>query len=134
MKINKIDHVGIAVESLDVVRDVYENIFNFTPHFEEEVTEQKVATVGYDLAGVNIEFLEPTATDSPIQKFVDKRRNAVHHLALQVDDIDAALAELKEKNVQLIDECPRIGAEGKRIAFVHPKATGGILIELTEAL
>jgi methylmalonyl-CoA epimerase len=132
MKINKIDHIGIAVDDLKHIRSIYENIFHFKPHFEEDVVDQKVSTVGYDLAGTTVEFLQPTQADSPIQKFIDSRRNAMHHLALQVDDLDAALAELKAKNVQLIDQVPRIGAEGKRIAFVHPKSTGGILIELSE--
>jgi methylmalonyl-CoA epimerase len=134
MKINKIDHIGIAVDDLGAIRDIYENVFNFDAHFVEDVKEQKVSTVGYNLAGVNIEFLEPMSDSSPIKKFVDKRRNAMHHLALQVDDLDAALAELKSNGVVLIDETPRIGAEGKRIAFVHPKSTGGILIEMTEKL
>ncbi len=132
MKINKIDHLGIAVSNLKEIRKVYEKLFNFTPHFEEEVKDQNVSTVGYNLNGTTIEFLEPTADTSPIQKFIDKRKNAMHHLALQVDDLDAALAELKASNVSLIDQEARIGAEGKRIAFVHPKSTGGILIELTE--
>jgi methylmalonyl-CoA/ethylmalonyl-CoA epimerase len=132
MKILRIDHIGIAVQNLDTIKTVFENLFNLHEHFSEIVTNQKVSTVGYQLAESNIEFLEATSIDSPISKFIEKRGNAVHHIALTVENLDDALSELKEKNVLLIDEVPRIGAEGKRIAFIHPKSTCGILIELSE--
>lgn len=134
MKITKIDHIGIAVSNLAEIRTLYADLFGLDEHFAEEVIDQKVTTVGFGIDGSNVEFLEPTADDSPISKFIEKRNNAVHHIALRVDDLDDALAELKAKGVRLIDEQPRIGAEQKRIAFIHPKSTGGILIELTEAL
>lgn len=134
MKLNKIDHIGIAVPSLDDVKHIYETVLNVNKHFEEEVTEQSVDTVGYDINGTSIEFLAPTSKSSPIAKFLDKKGTGIHHIAYQVDDLDAALLELKEKNVRLVDEVPRIGAEGKRIAFIHPKSMGGILIELSEKL
>ena len=133
MKLNKIDHIGIAVSDLSQIKSIYETIFNLTPHFEEVVTDQKVSTLGYDINGTNIEFLESTDKESPVQKFIEKRGNAVHHIALQVDNLDEKLSQLKEKGIRLIDESPRIGAEGKRIAFIHPKSTGGILIELSES-
>lgn len=132
MEINKIDHIGVAVSNLNDVKELFSQLFDLNVEFEEEVSEQKVSTFGYDINGTNLEFLEATSSESPISKFVEKRKNAVHHIALQVDDLDAALSELKEKKIRLIDEEARIGAEGKRIAFLHPKATAGILIELSE--
>jgi methylmalonyl-CoA/ethylmalonyl-CoA epimerase len=132
MKLNKIDHIGIAVNNLDEVKSIYETVFEIEPLFVETVEDQKVKTLGYDINGTNIEFLESTDSESPVQRFIDKRGNAVHHIALQVDDLDTKLDALKQKGVRLIDEEPRIGAEGKRIAFIHPKSTGGILIELSE--
>lgn len=132
MKLNKIDHIGIAVSNLEDIRLVYESLFGIDPLFVETVEDQKVKTLGYDINGTNIEFLESTDSESPVQRFVEKRGNAVHHIALQVDDLDLKLEDLKNKGVRLIDEQPRIGAEGKRIAFIHPKSTGGILIELSE--
>ena len=101
--------------------------------FSQLVADQKVNTVGFDIAGTNLELLEATDNDSPIHKFIEKRGQGIHHIALQVDDLDASLDELKQMNVQLIDQRPRIGAEDKRIAFIHPKATGGILVELSES-
>ena len=132
MNLNKIDHIGIAVSSLDEVKEIYETVLNFKKHFVEVVEAQKVATVGYDINGTCIEFLAPTSDESPIAKFIAKKGHGIHHIAYQVDDLDKALAELKEKNVRLVDEVPRIGAEGKRIAFIHPKSMNGILIELSE--
>lgn len=132
MKINKIDHIGIAVSNLDEIKTIFETIFKLESHFEERIEDQKIDTLGYDINGTNIEFLESTEDNSAIRRFIEKRGNAVHHLALQVDDLDSKLEELKKMNVQLIDEKARIGAEGKRIAFIHPKSTGGILIELSE--
>ena len=134
MKINKIDHIGIAVSNISELKKIFSNIFNLDIAFEETVKDQLVNTVGFDINGSNIEFLEPSDKDSVIQKFIDKRKNAVHHIALQVDDLDSTLEELKAKQITLIDQEPRIGAEGKRIAFIHPKSTGGILIELSEKL
>lgn len=132
LKLNKIDHIGIAVSSLDEVKNIYESILNVEKHFEEIVEDQKVATVGYNINGTSIEFLAPTSNESPIAKFISKKGHGIHHIAYQVDDLDATLAELKEKDVRLVDQVPRIGAEGKRIAFIHPKSMGGILIELSE--
>jgi methylmalonyl-CoA epimerase len=134
MKINKIDHIGVAVSNLTEVKETFTKLFDLNLHFEEEVKAQLVKTIGFDINGTNIEFLEPSNQDSVIQKYIDKRKNAVHHIAFQVDDLDTALSELKDKNVTLIDQNPRIGAEGKRIAFIHPKSTSGILIELSEKL
>jgi len=132
MKLNKIDHIGIAVPSLDEVKSIYETVFKLERHFEEAVEEQGVDTVGYELDGTNIEFLAPLNENSPIAKFIAKKGTGIHHIAYQVDNLEETLAELKEKNVRLVDEVPRIGAEGKRIAFIHPKSMGGVLIELSE--
>ena len=133
MKINKIDHIGIAVSNLDEIKAVYKEVFDLNPDFEEDVISQSVSTFGYDINGTNLEFLEAQSDSSPISKFIEKRKNAVHHIALQVDHLDEVLQELKLKGVELIDEKARIGAEGKRIAFIHPKSTSGILIELSES-
>ncbi|NLB82976.1 MAG: methylmalonyl-CoA epimerase, partial [Synergistaceae bacterium] len=96
------------------------------------VAEQKVKTAFLPVGDTEIELLEAMSEDSPVAKFIEKRGEGIHHLALRVDNLEAALAELKGKGVRLIDETPRYGAGGARIAFVHPKATGGILLELSE--
>ena len=98
----------------------------------ETVAEQKVTTAFFPVGESEVELLESTAPDGPVAKFIEKKGTGFQHIAFRVADIDAALAELKEKNVQLIDQTPRIGAGGARIAFLHPKATGGILVELCE--
>ena len=98
----------------------------------EEVAEQKVRTAFLPLKDTEVELLEPTAEDSPVAKFIAKKGEGIHHLAIRVEDLEAALAELREKGVRLIDEKPRRGAGGALIAFVHPAATGGILLELSQ--
>ncbi|MCB0280120.1 MAG: methylmalonyl-CoA epimerase [Calditrichaeota bacterium] len=133
MKINKIDHIGVAVNNVAETKALLERLFQLKLEFSQLVADQKVNTVGFDIAGTNLELLEATDNDSPIHKFIEKRGQGIHHIALQVDDLDASLDELKQMNVQLIDQRPRIGAEDKRIAFIHPKATGGILVELSES-
>lgn len=130
--IKKIDHIGIAVKSLDEVKQLYKRIFNIDPHFEEIVTDQKVNVVGIRVGQSNLEFLEATSSDSPIAKFIDKRGEGLHHIALSVDNIDEVLANMHKNGLELIDKETRIGAEGKRIAFVHPKSMNGILVELSQ--
>ena len=131
MKILQVDHIGIAVKSLAESSKFYE-LLGLEPAGTEEVAEQKVKVVFFPLGDTEIELLESTAPDGPIARYIEKNGEGLQHLALRVDNIDAALAELKEKGIRLIDEKPRYGAGGARIAFVHPQSTGGILLELSE--
>ncbi|HBK59059.1 MAG: methylmalonyl-CoA epimerase [Rectinema sp.] len=132
MKILTLDHIGIAVEKIDASLPVWEGILGLPLHGIEEVAEQKVKTAFMPMGESEIELLETTDPEGPIGKFLAAKGQGVHHLAFRVADIDEALAELKAKGVRLIDETPRYGAGGARIAFIHPKATGGVLVELCE--
>jgi methylmalonyl-CoA/ethylmalonyl-CoA epimerase len=132
MKILKIDHLGIAVNSIDEGKNFWTDVLGLEFEGAETVAEQKVTTAFFPVGESEVELLESTAPDGPVAKFIEKKGTGFQHIAFRVADIDAALAELKEKNVQLIDQTPRIGAGGARIAFLHPKATGGILVELCE--
>ncbi|GAB6135149.1 methylmalonyl-CoA epimerase [Thermococcus prieurii] len=127
----KIDHVGIAVKNLEEAVKVWEGL-GLKVEEIEEVPDQKVRTAIIHIGESRIELLEPTAEDSPIAKFIAKRGEGIHHIALGVTDIEEHLKELKEKGYRLIDEEPRIGAGGAKIAFVHPKAVTGVLLELCE--
>ncbi len=130
--IKKIDHVGIAVNSVSSVKTMFKTLFHLEPAFEEVVEDQKVKVVGFRLGDTNLEFLEPTGPDSPIAKYLKKRGEGIHHLALGVDNIEETLERFQQNNLRLIDETPRQGAEGKLIAFVHPKSLFGILLELSQ--
>ncbi|MCG6929231.1 MAG: methylmalonyl-CoA epimerase [Desulfofustis sp.] len=132
MEILKIDHLGIAVNSIDEGRNFWSEILGLKFEGAETVAEQKVNTAFFPVGESEVELLESTAPDGPVAKFIEKKGTGFQHVAFRVADIDAALAELKEKNIQLIDQTPRLGAGGARIAFLHPKATGGILVELCE--
>jgi len=132
MNLRNIDHIGIAVSSLQESLSFWEASLGIELHGIEEVAEQHVRTAFLPVGGTEIELLEPTRPDSSVARFIEKRGEGLHHIAIGVDDIEAALAELKAKGVQLIDETPRNGAGGARIAFVHPKATHGVLLELCE--
>jgi len=131
MKILQIDHIGIAVRNLAESAKLYD-LLGILSTGVEEVSEQKVKVCFYPVGESEIELLESTAPDGPIAKYIEKNGEGLQHLALRVDNLEAALAELKAKGVRLIDEQPRYGAGGAKIAFVHPKATGGILLELSE--
>jgi methylmalonyl-CoA epimerase len=128
----RLDHIGIAVEKIDAALPVWEGILSLPLHGIEEVADQRVKTAFMPIGGSEIELLESTDPEGPIGKFLAAKGQGVHHLAFRVANIDAALAELKAKGVRLIDETPRYGAGGARIAFIHPKATGGVLVELCE--
>lgn len=128
----KVDHIGIAVSDLAESLKMYTDILGMTLHGTETVEEQKVKTAFLPLGDTEIELLESTSPDGPIGKFIETRGQGIQHIAFRVDDIEAALAELKAKGVRLIDEKPRYGAGGAKIAFLHPKATGGVLIELCQ--
>ncbi|HPE88382.1 MAG TPA: methylmalonyl-CoA epimerase [Spirochaetia bacterium] len=128
----KVDHIGIAVSNLEETLKVYTDLLGMELHGTETVEEQKVKTAFLPVGDSEIELLESTAPDGPIAKFIEARGQGIQHIAFKVDDIEAALAELKAKGVRLIDEKPRYGAGGARIAFLHPKATNGVLIELCQ--
>ncbi len=128
----KLDHIGIAVEKIDAALPVWEGILGLPLHGVEEVAEQKVKTAFMPLGESEIELLESIDAEGPVGKFIAAKGQGVHHLAFRVADIEAALMELKAKGIRLIDETPRYGAGGARIAFLHPKATGGVLVELCE--
>jgi len=132
MECKKIDHIGIAVNSIEERLKFYEETLGLRLEGVETVEAQKVKTAFIPCGDSELELLESTSDDSAVAKFIEKNGEGIQHLAIQVDDIDRALEELKEKGVRLIDETPRIGAGGARIAFIHPKATGGVLLELCE--
>ncbi len=127
----KLDHVGIAVASLDSSLAIFRELGLEETH-REVVESQKVRTAFLPADGVRIELLEPTADDSPISKFLARRGPGIHHLCFAVDDLDSALARLAERGYRLLNRSPVPGAGGKRVAFLHPEAGGGVLIELTE--
>jgi len=127
-----VDHIGIAVKSIDESLKFWEAAMGIKCHGVEEVAEQKVKTAFLPLGDTEIELLEPTNADSPVAKFIEAKGEGIHHLAIRVENLEEALAELKAKGIRLIDEKPRCGAGGAKIAFLHPKATGGILLELSE--
>ena len=128
----KIDHIGIAVKSLAEAVKVYEQAVGLTLAGYDEVEEQGVRVAMLDIGESRIELVEPTRPDSPIEKFMAKRGEGIHHIAVRVDNIEDALARLKAAGVRLIDESPRRGAHNTRTAFVHPASTHGVLMELVE--
>ena len=130
--ITKIDHVGIAVSSIDSALALYTDVLGLVVDVTETVEEQKTRTAIISLGESKIELLESTDPEGPIAKHLERRGEGIHHLAVQVDDIEHALKALQEKGVRLIDERPRKGVENTTIAFVHPKATGGVLLELVQ--
>ncbi|MFP4456500.1 MAG: methylmalonyl-CoA epimerase [Clostridia bacterium] len=130
--LEKIDHLGVAVKSIEQALEFYQNTLGIEPTGVEEVPSQKVKVAFLPVGESNIELLEPTSEDSAIAKHIEKRGEGIAHLAFKVDDIEVALSTLKEKGVRLINETPQPGAHGARIAFIHPKSTNGILIELCE--
>ena len=129
---NKINHIGIAVKNLEASLPFYRDTLGMTFEGDEVVAEQKVKVAFLAVGDSRIELLEPTADDSPVAKFLEKNGEGVHHIAYEVADLTLALAELKRDGVRLIDETPRSGAHGTSIAFLHPKATGGVLTELCQ--
>jgi len=132
MKILKIDHLGSAVKSIDAGKALWTNILGLPFEGTETVTEQKVTTAFFPVGESEVELLESTSSDGPVAKYIEKRGEGIQHVAFRVENIEEALAFLKEKGVALIDEKPRKGAGGARIAFLHPKATNGVLVELCE--
>ncbi|PLY03883.1 MAG: methylmalonyl-CoA epimerase [Desulfuromonas sp.] len=129
----KINHIGIAVTNLDAAIPFYRDHLGMAFEGTEEVADQKVRVAFLQVGESRIELLEPTAEDSPVAKFLAKNGEGIHHIAYEVDDIEKALAGMKEQGVRLIDETPRRGAHNSLIAFLHPKATGGVLTEICQA-
>lgn len=132
MKILKVDHIGIAVKSIDATKQLYGDLLGLNHAGSETVVEQKVTTAFFPIGDTEVELLESTSPDGPIAKYLEKKGEGIQHIALRVEKIEESLAELKAKGVQLIDEKPRLGAGGAKIAFLHPKSTFGVLIELCE--
>lgn len=132
MKVLKIDHLGIAVNSIEEGKNFWSDVLGLKFEGAETVQEQKVTTAFFPVGESEVELLESTAPDGPVAKYIEKKGQGIQHVAFRVENIDEALAELKEKGVQLIDQKPRIGAGGAKIAFLHPKATNGVLVELCQ--
>ncbi len=132
MKIKHIDHIGIAVKSIEEGKKFFGDILGLKLQKTEIVEEQKVMTGFFPITDSELELLESTAPDGPVAKYIDSRGEGVQHIAFRVENIDEALKELKEKGVRLIDQEARKGAGGARIAFIHPKETHGVLVELCE--
>jgi methylmalonyl-CoA/ethylmalonyl-CoA epimerase len=128
----KIEHIGIATRALDEALGFWRDALGLEVVHTEVVEEQKVRVAMLPAGEPRIELLEPTADDSPVAKFLEKRGAGIHHIAVRVDDIRAALARLKERGARLIDETPRVGAGNCLVAFVHPSSAGGVLLELVE--
>ena len=134
-KVLCVDHIGVAVTDLAATKEFYKNTLGIEHLPEDEVVEeQKVKVSFFPLGDAELEFLETTTPDGPIGKYIEKNggRNGIQHVALRVDNIEAAIAELLEKGVPMIDQAPRYGAGGSAIAFIHPKATVGVLLELCQ--
>jgi len=128
----RIDHVGVAVEQLDQAIELYGDSFRLHLAHREVVDEQGVEAVLLDVGENHVELLAPLAPDTPVGKFLAKNGPGLHHVAYQVDDIDSTLDTLKEAGLRLIDEHPRTGIRGSRVAFVHPRSTAGVLTEIVQ--
>jgi len=128
----RIDHIGVAVEDLDAAIALYREAFAMGEQHRETVAEFGVEAVLLEIGDGHVELLKPTGPDSGVAKFLDRNGPGIHHVAYQTDDIDSALAAVREAGMTLIDEQPRIGIRKSRVAFLHPKSTGGVLTELVE--
>ena len=128
----KVDHIGVAVESLAQALKPYQEGLGIQPSALEEVADQGVHIAFLPVGDTEIELLEPTSPDSPVARFIERRGEGLHHICLEVDDLEATLRKLKAQGVRLIDETPRDGGLGKRIAFVHPRGLHGVLLELSQ--
>lgn len=130
--IKKVDHIGIAVKSLEQTLPFYTEVLNLKYLGTEVVESQKVKVAFLKAGETKIELLEPTTDESTIAKFIEKRGEGIHHMALAVDDIQERINEIKTKGIRMIDDDARIGAAGAQVAFMHPKSTGSVLVELCE--
>ena len=130
--LNRIDHIGIAVDDLDAAINLYENVLGMKLVHSETVTEQGVDAVLFDVGENHVELLAPIGEDTPVGKFLAKNGPGLHHVAYQVSNIEDTLESLKSDGIRLIDETPRTGIRGSRVAFVHPKSSGAVLTEIVE--
>jgi len=128
----RLAHIGIAVRSIQNSASLFSKLFGITEDRAEEVHDQKVKAAFFRIGESGVELLEPTAPDSTIAKFIEKRGEGVHHLSFEVDNIEEEIARLTNEGFEMIDQKPRIGADGYRVAFLHPKSTNGVLIEVSE--
>ncbi|HXH69972.1 MAG TPA: methylmalonyl-CoA epimerase [Pyrinomonadaceae bacterium] len=128
----KISHLGIATKGIDEALKFWQDALGLENVHTETVEDQKVRVAMLPIGETNIELLEPTSEDSPIAKFIEKRGGGIHHIAVEVENIEESLAKLKNEGMRLIDEEPRVGAEGCLVAFVHPSSAGGVLMELVQ--
>ncbi|NLP18787.1 MAG: methylmalonyl-CoA epimerase [Firmicutes bacterium] len=132
MKVTRIDHIGIAVKDLEEAAEIYRDFLQLEVTDIEEVPDQKVKVAFIPVGDSEVELLEPTTEDSPVAKFIEKRGEGIHHMALRVDNLEEALARAQAAGIRLIDKTPRPGAGGARIAFLHPRSSNRVLIELCE--
>lgn len=131
MKLDKLEHIGIAVRDVNEASKFYQDVFGCKISKVIDVPDRKLKIAFTDISGVKLEFLMPTDSDSVLAKFIDKRGEGIHHICFEVEDVIKAAAESKQMGLELVGE-PRMGAEGKRIVFINPKSTHGVLIELKE--
>ena len=132
MNTNKINHIGIAVNNIEAAIPFYRDQLGMSYEGSEVVEEQMVKVAFLQVGESRIELLEPTSDDSPVAKFIAKKGEGIHHIAYEVEDVKKAIAAMQEKDVRLIDQAPRLGAHHSLIAFLHPKASGGVLTELCQ--
>jgi methylmalonyl-CoA/ethylmalonyl-CoA epimerase len=132
MKLNKIEHIGIAIKDIKEASEFYKDVFEFKISEEMESPERKLRIAFTEISGVKLEFLMPTEKESVVAKFIDKRGEGIHHICFEVDDIEKTVSDLRSKGVELVDEKPWVGGEGKKIIFLQPKSMYGVLIELKE--
>ena len=130
--IKRINHIGVAVASIDEQLAFYRDVLGLEYEGEETVADQKVRVAFFKVGETRVELLEPTAPDSPIAKFIEKRGPGLHHIAYEVEDLPGRIAELQKAGIQMIDQAPRPGGHNMSIAFIHPKSTFGVLMELCE--
>ncbi len=131
---NKIEHIGIAVKDLKQANNLYQSLLGVAPYKEEFVATEAVKTSFFKVGKTKIELLQATETSSPIAKFIDKKGEGIHHIAFEVEDIKAELIRLENEGFTLINKEPKLGADNKLVAFLHPKSTNGVLIELCQQI
>jgi methylmalonyl-CoA/ethylmalonyl-CoA epimerase len=130
----KIEHIGIAVKSIEESNKIYEKLLGVCNYKIEEVKSENVLTSFFKIGASKIELLEATSPDSPIAKFIEKKGEGMHHIAFEVDDIEAEMKRLADEGFQLLNEKPKVGADNKLVCFLHPKGTNGVLIELCQTI
>lgn len=128
----KLEHLGIAVKSVEERIKIWKDIFGFKVETIQELPEHKVKIAAFDANGIKIELIEPLDKDSPVTKFLEKRGEGLHHICFEVKNIESTIQELKNKGIEFVDKSPRRGAFAKKVIFLHPKTTSGVLIELCE--